>query len=306
MEFNGKIQNLIPLDIEQLQKSVAGISAQPGMYPSIHFSLRFHLCLNHIYAIPVSTAIANTTSNPGGFGIGVVGVVGVASSGGAVGVAVGVTLGANVGVGVSSGTSVDVGLTDHIQVCILDKPVSVLVAIAKTFQVPATALSVKLDSVTPSSIFTSVPFICQLISIVWSTRISKVIDSPSTLLTTSSIGSHAVMPGDSSSFSFFPVPTFISASTPSAGISSAVLLPLKPFSMSNSFCAITGATTRDINAIATETIKTVVHAITFDNLQFLLLSFPFSTTFLFIFLPSTSLSFSPALNKKEKNAELIL
>ena len=64
------------------------------------------------------------------------------SPGANVDVGLGVTPGADVGVGVgvSSGASVSVAVTDHIQVRIVDKRVSVFVAIAETFHVPATTL----------------------------------------------------------------------------------------------------------------------------------------------------------------------
>ena len=122
-----------------------------------------------MYAIATSPTIANIAPNPGtaDFGVGVAfssapgGAVGCAvgfgfppalgvaagfavSPGANVGVGLGfgVSPGANVGVGagVPSGASVSVDVTDHIQVCILDKRFSVFVAIAETFHVPATAL----------------------------------------------------------------------------------------------------------------------------------------------------------------------
>ena len=128
----------------------------------------FHLFLpsfflSRTYAIADIKAIANIASNPGiaGFGVGVAffsvagGAVGFGvgfiadvavgfgvSPDANVGVGTGVSPGANVGVdvGVTSSASVDVDATDHIQVRIVDKPVSVLIAIAETFQIPATAL----------------------------------------------------------------------------------------------------------------------------------------------------------------------
>ena len=135
--------------------------AKQGFY-SAH-SLSLHLLLSSRYPIASIVAIANATSNPGDVGVGfgfsspVGGAVGVTvgvgfaigvaagfavSPGANVGVGLGVTPAANVGVGVGvpSDDSADAGVTDHVQVCILDKPVSVLVAIADKFQVPAATL----------------------------------------------------------------------------------------------------------------------------------------------------------------------
>ncbi len=73
----------------------------------------------------------------GGVKLGVSGV-GVAEEGVDVGVKFAAGVGEGFGVGV--GVTLSTGVTFQSQVCRADKPVSVFVATAETFQIPATAL----------------------------------------------------------------------------------------------------------------------------------------------------------------------